>query len=107
MTKHIGIVSVNYTAHEAFRFMEGRSPIPWLHIVEIGGDLAAARGLSKLGILGTKFLRDANLYRDVLSARGIEAVAPDAEQRRRSIRLSLTSWLKARSKVQQKNILAA
>jgi aspartate racemase len=71
------------TVHEAFKFMRNRSPIPWLHIVEVVGDVAAARGLAKLGILGTKFLMDANLYRDVLADRGIEAVAPDDEQRKK------------------------
>ena len=63
--------------------MTQRSPIPWLHIVEVVGDAAAARGLSKLGILGTRFLMDGNLYREVLSDRGIEAVTPDNEQRER------------------------
>ncbi|HEV8369497.1 MAG TPA: amino acid racemase [Pyrinomonadaceae bacterium] len=69
------------TAHEAFQFMRPRSPLPWLHIVEVVGDAAAARRLSKLGILGTRFLMEGNLYRDVLSERGIESVTPDNEQR--------------------------
>jgi aspartate racemase len=69
------------TAHEAFKFMRPRSPLPWLHIVEVVGDAAAARRLSKLGILGTRFLMQGNLYREVLSERGIESVIPDADQR--------------------------
>jgi aspartate racemase len=69
------------TTHEAFKFMGSRSPIPWLHIVEVVGDAAASQGLSKLGILGTKFLMETSLYPEVLSKRGIEAVIPDAEQR--------------------------
>ncbi len=71
------------TAHEAFKFMTHRSPVPWLHIVEVVGDAAAERGLSKLGILGTRFLMDGDLYREVLARRGIEAVTTDAEQRER------------------------
>jgi aspartate racemase len=69
------------TAHEAFKFMGGRSPIPWLHIVEVVGEAAARQGLSKLGILGTKFLMEGELYREVLSNRGIEAVKPGATRR--------------------------
>ena len=69
------------TTHEAFKFMESRSPIPWLHIVEVVGDAAASRGLSKLGILCTIFLMDGNLYQEVLSERGIEVVVPDMEER--------------------------
>ena len=71
------------TAHDAFKFMTERSPIPWLHIVDVVGDVAVARGLSKLGILGTRFLMDGNLYREVLSGRGIETVTPEKEQRER------------------------
>jgi aspartate racemase len=71
------------TAHEAFRFMRSRSPIPWLHIVEVVADDAARRGWSKLGILGTKFLMESNLYQGVLSKRGIEPVIPDSEQMER------------------------
>ena len=71
------------TTHEAFKFMESRSPIPWLHIVEVVADAAASRGLSKLGILGTKFLMEGAVYREVLLTRGIEAVIPEAEHRER------------------------
>ena len=69
------------TVHEAFDVMKPRSPIPWLHIVEVVADAAAARGWSQLGILGTRFLMDGNVYREVLSARSIEALTPpSAEQ---------------------------
>ena len=71
------------TAHDAFKCMTHRSPIPWLHIVEVVGNVAVACGLSKLGILGTRFLMAGNLYREVLSDRGIETVTPDEEQRER------------------------
>ena len=71
------------TTHEAYKFMESRSPIPWLHIVEVVADAAASRGLSKLGILGTKFLMEGTVYREVLVNRGIEAVIPEAEHRER------------------------
>lgn len=71
------------TPHEAFEFVRPRSPIPWLHIVEVVADAAARLGLSKLGVLGTKFLMEGKVYGEVLSKRGIEAVIPDAEQRGR------------------------
>ena len=80
------------TAHEAFKFLKLRSPIPWLHIVEVVADAAAARGLTKLGILGSRFLMEGNLYRDGLSERGIEAVIPTPTTGRGSIRLSLRNW---------------
>jgi aspartate racemase len=69
------------TAHEAFKFMRPRSPIPWLHIVEVVADAAAGRGVSKLGILGTRFLMEGSVYGEVLANRGIEAEIPRADQR--------------------------
>src|SRR4051812_15167995 len=71
------------TAHEAFELMRPRSPIPWLHIVEVVAEVAAGRGLSKLGILGTKFLMEGRIYGEVLSRRGIEALTPGAGERER------------------------
>jgi aspartate racemase len=71
------------TAHEAFALMTPRSPIPWLHIVEVVADAAASLGLSKLGILGTKFLMEGKVYREVLSGSGIAAVIPEADERQR------------------------
>lgn len=71
------------TAHDAFKFMTPRSPIPWLHIVEVVGDVALARGQSKLGILGTRFLMDGNLYHEVLAERSIETLTPNRDQRER------------------------
>ena len=82
------------TAHEAFPFMRSRSPIPWLHIVEVVADAAAARGLSKLGILGTRFLMEGTVYGEVLSSRGMEAVTPAAEQRERVNRLIFEELVK-------------
>ena len=82
------------TIHEAFRFMRSRSPIPWLHIVEVVADDAARRGLSKLGILGSRSLMESNLYQDVLAKRGIESVIPDTEQRERINTLILAELVK-------------
>jgi aspartate racemase len=71
------------TTHEAFGFLRPRSPIPWLHIVKVVAEAARSRGLSKLGILGTRFLMEGNVYREILSDHAIEAVIPVAEQRER------------------------
>lgn len=71
------------TPHEAFDFVIPRSPIPWLHIVEVVAEVAAAKGMSKLGVLGTKFLMEGKVYPEVLSNRGIAAVIPEADQRQK------------------------
>lgn len=71
------------TPHEAFELVRPRSPIPWLHLIEVVASVAADRGMSKLGILGTKFLMEGKVYPKVLSSHGIEAVIPEAEERER------------------------
>ena len=69
------------TAHEAFSFFRYRSPIPWLHIVEVVADAAAAQGMSKVGVLGTRSLMEGNLYGEILSERGVETLTPNTDQR--------------------------
>ena len=69
------------TVHEAFNFMTSRSSIPWLHIVEVVADAAAAQRMSKVGILGTRALMEGNLYGEILSERGIEVLTPNIDQR--------------------------
>lgn len=71
------------TAHEAFEMMRPRSPIPWLHIVEVVAEAAASRGLERLGILGTKFLMEGKVYAEVLRGHGRLAVIPEAHERER------------------------
>lgn len=69
------------TAHEAFAYLEPRSPIPWLHIVEVVGEAANHAGYAKLGVLGTRFLMEGRVYPKVLANRNIEVVIPQAAQR--------------------------
>jgi len=69
------------TAHEAFDLMGPRSPIPWLHIVEVVAEAAAARKWTRLGILGTRLLMEGKVYKQVLSNRGIETLRPEAVER--------------------------
>ena len=71
------------TPHEAFKHFGSRSPIPWLHIVEVVADAAVSQGYAKLGILGTKFLMEGRIYGEVLSSRGIDGVTPEAGERER------------------------
>ena len=71
------------TAHEAFELMEPRSPIPWLHIVDVVAEEARVRRCSKLGILGTRALMEGAVYPRVLSRRGLAMAIPESAQRER------------------------
>src|SRR6185295_13563505 len=82
------------TAHEAFEILKPRSPIPWLHIVEVVGEAARAKGYAKLGVLGTRFLMEGKVYQKVLSAQDIEVMIPDGEQREQINKLILGELVK-------------
>jgi len=75
------LVCPDNTIHQAMPMVLPHSPLPWLHIAEVVADEAASRGLRRVGVLGTRWLVDSEVYPQALSARGIEAVRPDVADR--------------------------
>ena len=71
------------TIHEAFGFVVGNSPIPWLHIAESVGEEAKKQGFQKLAILGTKYLMTGPVYPDALKELQISREIPDDDDRER------------------------
>jgi aspartate racemase len=75
------VICPDNTLHQAFPLVAPRSPLPWLHIAEVVAAQAAERGLRRLGLLGTRWLVESEVYPEKLSARGIEAVRPGPAER--------------------------
>jgi aspartate racemase len=69
------------TPHLGFPWLEPRSPLPWLHIARVVAEEAVARGFRRIGILGTRYVMEGDLYPEALQARGLECVRPDAAER--------------------------
>jgi aspartate racemase len=69
------------TLHQAFAHVEPRSPRPWLHIADSVAAEAARRGYRRLGVAGTRWLVDSEVYPERLAPRGIECVRPGAADR--------------------------
>ena len=69
------------TIHRAMPYVEPRSPLPWLHIAETVAESAAERGFRRVGLTGTRWLVESEVYPEKLSARGLEYVRPSAEER--------------------------
>lgn len=69
------------TIHEAFPYVAARSPLPWLHIAEVVAEEAVARGFRRIGILGTRWLVDSEVYPEALAARGLGFARPDPAER--------------------------
>lgn len=70
------LICPDNTIHQAMSFVEPRSTLPWLHIAEVVGEQAAERSFKKLGLLGTRWLVESDVYPEKLSALGIESLRP-------------------------------
>jgi aspartate racemase len=75
------VVCPDNTIHAALPYVIPRSPLPWLHIAEEVGKEAERRGFKTLGLMGTRFLVDSDVYPEKLNALGIGFLRPSAEQR--------------------------
>lgn len=77
------VVCPDNTAHRALPFVEPRSPLPWLHIAEVVAAEAAARGCRRVGLTGTPWLVESEVYPEKLAPHGLEWVRPEPAQRER------------------------
>ncbi len=75
------LICPDNTVHQALPDIAGRSPLPWLHIAEVVAHEARARGLRKIGITGTRYLIDSQVYPEKLTERGLEYLRPDDAER--------------------------
>ncbi|MEU9831875.1 aspartate/glutamate racemase family protein [Streptosporangium sp. NPDC048047] len=55
--------------------------VPVLHIADAVGAEVRARGMRRVGLLGTRFTMEQPFYRDRLAAHGFDVVVPRREQR--------------------------
>jgi aspartate racemase len=75
------LICPDNTIHQALPFLEARSPRPWLHIAEVVAAAAAERGFRRLGLTGTRYLVESDVYPAKLAARGLAYVRPRPDER--------------------------
>lgn len=75
------LICPDNTIHQALPHIESRLPLPWLHIAEVVAEEAVARGYRTLGLTGTRFLVDSEVYPEKLTARGLRYVRPTIGER--------------------------
>ena len=75
------LICPDNTIHQALPAIEARSPLPWLHIAEIVADEAARRGFRRLGLTGTRWLVESDIYPSRLAARGLACIRPETDMR--------------------------
>ena len=75
------LICPDNTIHQAFDLVERRSPRPWLHIAQEVANEAQRQRLTRLGVLGTRYLMEGPVYPEKLNAAGLEYRIPGTAQR--------------------------
>jgi aspartate racemase len=75
------VICPDNTIHQALHHIEARLPVPWLHIAEAVAAEAAGRGFRKIGLTGTQWLVDSEVYPQKLSDRGLDYLRPEPAER--------------------------
>jgi aspartate racemase len=75
------LICPDNTIHQALPWVLRRSPLPWLHIAEVVASQARSRGFQRLGLTGTRYLVDSEVYPEKLTAYGLQYVRPQPLER--------------------------
>ena len=75
------LICPDNTIHQALPYIESRSPLPWLHIAAVGAAQAVEHGFRRIGLTGTRYLVESEVYPEKLKERGLEYMLPDSEER--------------------------
>ncbi len=83
------LICPDNTIHQALPYVLPQSPRPWLHIAEVVAAEARTRGFRRVGVTGTAWLVNSEVYPEKLGATGIECVKPSAADRGTTARIIL------------------
>jgi len=75
------IVICTNTMHKMAEEVEHSVQIPLLHIVDVTADKIKAQGLTKVGLLGTRFTMEQTFYKERLQKHGIDVIIPEEDER--------------------------
>ncbi len=90
------LICPDNTIHQAMPYAAPRSPLPWLHIADVVAEEGVRRGFRKIGITGTRYLVDSEVYPEKLSARGLAYVRPSTGERAEINRIIFEELVHAR-----------
>jgi aspartate racemase len=75
------VVLCTNTMHEVADAVEAAVPVPFLHIADPTADAIARAGLSRVGLLGTRYTMERDSYRGRLAANGLDVLVPEEPDR--------------------------
>jgi len=87
------LICPDNTIHQALPYVEPRSPLPWLHIAEVVAAHAVERGFWRLGLTGTRWLVESEVYPEKLTARGLGYVRPNSAEREEINRIIMDEFV--------------
>ena len=70
------ILNCTNTMHKAFDQVQSYVSVPLLHIAQVTADALKRDGITKVGLLGTKYTMEQDFYKAKLVENGIEVVIP-------------------------------
>lgn len=68
------------TMHKLYDEVAAAVSVPVLHICDVTASAALAAGVSRVGLLGTRYTMEQSFYRDRLALRGVTADVPGAAE---------------------------
>jgi aspartate racemase len=74
------LICPDNTIHQALPYIAART-LPWLHIAEVVAEEAAAHAFRRVGLTGTRYLVQSEVYPEKLTDRGLEFLRPDLAER--------------------------
>ena len=68
------------TLHKVAPQVQSRIRVPLVHIAEAAAEELLSKGISRIGLLGTKYTMTQTFYREKLTERGIDVLIPKEEE---------------------------
>ncbi|HSE41001.1 MAG TPA: amino acid racemase [Acidobacteriota bacterium] len=75
------LICPDNTIHQALPYIKNALPLPFLHIAEIVATKAKEHGYKRLGLTGTRWLVESDVYPIALEEKGLSFIRPSAEER--------------------------
>lgn len=75
------LICPDNTIHQAFDYVAARSPRPWMHIADVVAGEAVRHGFKRMGLTGTRWLVDSEVYPEKLAAHDLDYMRPTTVER--------------------------
>lgn len=66
-------------AHHALHYVESRSPLPWVSMIDLVADAVTRDNRRAVGVIGTKLVMYGSTYQSILGLKGVAVHAPQED----------------------------